>query len=538
MPNQQPPITVTYQPPAQIVTSLVTAKKVKVKVVFFSGTKREKTVPAELVGTDDLKDLALIKFEKFAEMPAPIEMGGESELIETMPVYIFGFPFGELLSGNKGNPSATIGRGSITSLPRNAEDEITHVQFDGSLNPGNSGGPVVDSKGRLIGVAKSHLVMDGSNTGINRAVPAGELVKALEGRVGTPHVELVGDDPEKTRQLKMQIDLIDPKGRIKDLLVHCVTGPAGPNMDLTNQSTVRLKVESGKAVGDVKLGGLWTGQMSYRTEYYREGSRRVVSEWRTLKIGKPPAKKEVAAQPPTPPKQTPPPASESAPPLKTPPPASQYAGLIGYWSFDDGSTRQPTEMSSQHHKTVAENVQAVEGIRGKAISFNGKDSFVDLGAKAPFNFVGGSSFTLACWIRTTKDQGTVFSFRNSKDDGADIDLSISDRRFELHVRGNEDIMPARLFGPYPIDDDRWHHVAVRREGGTVTLIVDGQYEDKSSHNDLRKPITTDWRFLGREMSWLTKSWVPEKYSLIGAIDEFCVFDRALSKDEILRLSGR
>jgi hypothetical protein len=70
-----------------------------------------------------------------------------------MPLFAFGFPFGEALARHKGNPAITVSKGSISSLRRDDGGELAIVQIDGELNPGNSGGPVVDAQGRLVGVA-------------------------------------------------------------------------------------------------------------------------------------------------------------------------------------------------------------------------------------------------------------------------------------------------------------------------------------------------------------------------------------------------
>ena len=228
------------------ITRVMTAEKAAVTVVFFSGTSKEKALRAEVVGTDDVKDLAILKIDKFDQLPAPLDMSGESQPIETMSVYIIGFPFGELLSSNKGNPSISIGRGSITGLPRNARDELSHVQFDGSLNPGNSGGPVVDSQGRLVGIAVSHFVLGSNSTGINKAIPALEVSKLLNGRVGTPHLQVVSKDGDGLH-VKVEFDLLDPAAKIKTVTLRYAPGDAPRNKDLDGKSSLPLKLEKQKS---------------------------------------------------------------------------------------------------------------------------------------------------------------------------------------------------------------------------------------------------------------------------------------------------
>src|SRR5262249_44599517 len=92
---------------------------------------------------------------------------------------MFGFPFGNALALNKGNPAVTVGKGSVSSIRLNDRGDVALVQIDGDLNPGNSGGPVVDEKGRLVGVAVAQI----RETRIGFAIPHAELTNMLGGRV-------------------------------------------------------------------------------------------------------------------------------------------------------------------------------------------------------------------------------------------------------------------------------------------------------------------------------------------------------------------
>ena len=102
-------------------------------------------------------DLAVLKVSGVKEMPEPIDYSHEPKLTETMPVYTFGFPFGEVLATGKAGPAITVGKGSISSLRLDDKGNLALVQIDGALNPGNSGGPVVDTQGHLVGVAAATI---------------------------------------------------------------------------------------------------------------------------------------------------------------------------------------------------------------------------------------------------------------------------------------------------------------------------------------------------------------------------------------------
>jgi serine protease Do len=72
-------------------------------LVFWSGTRQEQAVRAQVLGTDPDRDLALLKCTGVKDLPTPVDLSQKPELVETMPVYVCGFPFGKSLSTTKGN---------------------------------------------------------------------------------------------------------------------------------------------------------------------------------------------------------------------------------------------------------------------------------------------------------------------------------------------------------------------------------------------------------------------------------------------------
>jgi S1-C subfamily serine protease len=149
--------------------------------VFWRGTKKEQSYRAQVVASDRKRDLAILKLTGFKDLSNPIGMARSVNLRETMPVYVLGFPFGKNLATNKGNPAITIGKGSVSSIRRDERDEVALVQIDGALNPGNSGGPVVDTQGRLVGVAVATINPE-LGSGIGFAIPTSKLTALLEGK--------------------------------------------------------------------------------------------------------------------------------------------------------------------------------------------------------------------------------------------------------------------------------------------------------------------------------------------------------------------
>jgi hypothetical protein len=83
-------------------------------------------------------------------------------------------------------PSVSVNTGKITSL-RREDGRLALIQVDATVNPGNSGGPLPDSQGRVIGVIASGVQMFFGQSGVNFAIPVRRLKEFLD----TPHLALV-----------------------------------------------------------------------------------------------------------------------------------------------------------------------------------------------------------------------------------------------------------------------------------------------------------------------------------------------------------
>jgi len=136
----------------------------RVEVVVRSGEADEAKLTGTLLGIDRENDLAVLRVEAdLSQLPPPLPVASTAELVETQKVYIFGFPFGAQLGKN-----ITVSTSSISSLRRGSDGVLKQVQVNGGMNPGNSGGPVTDARGAVIGVSVAGI----SGTQINFAIPA------------------------------------------------------------------------------------------------------------------------------------------------------------------------------------------------------------------------------------------------------------------------------------------------------------------------------------------------------------------------------
>jgi len=125
-----------------------------------AGTPREYT--AAVVGTDADNDLALLKIDVH---PVPFfDLDRDATPRQGQLVLAYGSPMGLA-------QSASLGLVSALDRQLNSEDPRTYIQTDASMNPGNSGGPLVDLDGKLLGVNTMILSQSGGSEGLGFAVP-------------------------------------------------------------------------------------------------------------------------------------------------------------------------------------------------------------------------------------------------------------------------------------------------------------------------------------------------------------------------------
>ena len=147
----------------------------RINVQFSDGS----AYAAEVVGLDQDSDLAVIKVKRNPEELTPVTLGDSNEIRVGQLAITIGNPFGQEFTTTTGIVSAigrTIRAGdSHFSLPK-------VIQTDAPMNPGNSGGPLLDRQGQVIGVDAQIITRSGSNTGIGFAIPvniAKQVVPAL-----------------------------------------------------------------------------------------------------------------------------------------------------------------------------------------------------------------------------------------------------------------------------------------------------------------------------------------------------------------------
>lgn len=156
-------------------------------LVLRSGEIDEVAVAARVIRRDEDLDLVLLKTEHNNFEFTPLTISGEDDLRETDRVVAFGYPYGTALAlRSQVYPNITVIVGRVSSL-RKANGLLESIQLDASLNPGNSGGPVMNPRGEVAGVVRAGRV----GTGLMSTIPAGrlrEFLKAPEISVVVPEI--------------------------------------------------------------------------------------------------------------------------------------------------------------------------------------------------------------------------------------------------------------------------------------------------------------------------------------------------------------
>lgn len=148
-------------------------------------------VHAEIVGTDDGTDIALLRLTDPPDGLRPAPLGTSHDLVTGEWVVAIGNPFGYLLS----NPEPTVTAGVVSGVGRNiipGDGSRTYyldmIQTDASINPGNSGGALVNALGEVIGVNSSIISETGSNVGLGFAIPIDRARRVADELLQNGHV--------------------------------------------------------------------------------------------------------------------------------------------------------------------------------------------------------------------------------------------------------------------------------------------------------------------------------------------------------------
>jgi serine protease Do len=209
--------------------------------------------PAKVIGTDARTDVAVIKIEA-RDLPV-VSIGDPSELRTGEWVLAIGSPFG--LAN-----TATAGIVSATSRSVGAGSPVPFIQTDVAVNPGNSGGPLFNLSGEVVGINSMIFSQSGGYMGISFAVPIDEamqvrdqLVKhgrVVRGRIGVGAQDV---DAALARSFKLDrprgalVGFVDPEGPAQEAGIQ-----AGDVILKVNDKEIDQSSDLANNISDLKPG--------------------------------------------------------------------------------------------------------------------------------------------------------------------------------------------------------------------------------------------------------------------------------------------
>lgn len=150
---------------------------------------------AKVIGTDERTDVALIKIE--AKDMTPLVIGDPKQLKKGQWVLAIGSPFGL---------DSTVTAGIVSAIGRDTGEYLPFIQTDVAVNPGNSGGPLINLAGEVVGINSQIISRSGGFMGISLAIPIDEAMRVVDqlratgkvtrGRVGVQIGEVSKDVAE------------------------------------------------------------------------------------------------------------------------------------------------------------------------------------------------------------------------------------------------------------------------------------------------------------------------------------------------------
>ncbi|CAO2823395.1 unnamed protein product [Amaranthus hypochondriacus] len=178
-------IVTNYHVVAKLATDQSGQRFCKVSTVDTRGNRI--STEAKIIGFDQSYDLAVLKFDSQGKEFRPALLGTSSELRVGQNCFAIGNPYGY---------ENTLTTGVVSGLGReipspNGQAIRGAIQTDTAINAGNSGGPLIDSYGHVIGVNTATFTLKGTgmSSGVNFAIPIDTVVRTVPALIvyGTPY---------------------------------------------------------------------------------------------------------------------------------------------------------------------------------------------------------------------------------------------------------------------------------------------------------------------------------------------------------------
>ncbi|MBL7222799.1 MAG: trypsin-like peptidase domain-containing protein [Candidatus Brocadiae bacterium] len=547
----------------------------RVTLVISSGETGEREVEAKVLRVSDDVDLALLKVEGAGKPYSHLTLGSVDNLMETAEVMAFGFPFGEALAVNRGAyPSISVNAGRVTSLRRKG-GELSQIQVDAVLNPGNSGGPVLDAQGKVIGVVVTGVL----GMGVNFAIPVSRLRQfldrpeilfapptlkrnnqhdltefrarvvsllptsepltlqlTLKTRTGqTRHYDMkpIGDAhrveavpiPPRDGPLVLQVEAVYADGYVRGGVQDRVLKVGDRRTRLSEVRSLRFEPEAEVVLSDGKtLRGKVTGLDAVPITVGEQSMRCKLDDASMIEVDAPTALdavfctiiarqagKEVG-------RITAPAYVEGAVPSR---------GLVAYLSLDERGGDDAKDLSGNDNHARVVGARRVPGVRGRALSFGKDGDQLNAGNRPSLQFSG--NYTLMACVKP-EDSNTDSRFGDpiisKEDDYRGFQLTWDRRRGAFGILSSAGSIQM-AWGKGGKRNGEWYFVAGAFENGSAKVYVNGELESSVA-------IPRGWRANNREDLLFGSAvyGMNDDRHLRAVIDEIRIYNVALKPEEI------
>ena len=211
-----------------------------VSVKFWNG----KTFTARVVGTDASTDLAVLKVDAPVSELFPLSLGDSSKVLVGDNVVAIGSPFG--LEGTVTSGIVSALHREMTSPNRFAINDS--IQTDAAINHGNSGGPLLDAQGKVVGVTSQIESNSGGNEGVGFAIPSNTVRSIASQLISSGKAEhaflgvVLRDSSSQTGAAINQVRAGTPAARAGLRAGDVVTAAAGKR--ITSASELRATINA------------------------------------------------------------------------------------------------------------------------------------------------------------------------------------------------------------------------------------------------------------------------------------------------------
>ncbi len=204
-------------------------------------------------------------------------------------------------------------------------------------------------------------------------------------------------------------------------------------------------------------------------------------------------------------------------------------GLVSYWNFDEAQGNIAYDYSGNGSNGIIHETTRVDGISGRALSFDGRNDYVDFGDKAGLEIYNDWSFS--GWIKTADNSSEpiiiVKGMYTTYVAGYALVLNCGRIRFGLL---NINLNSGSISSNYPVNSGRWKHIAITRNGasGEVKIYIDGII-------DTTKILPAGSADAPSRYNFLMGVGEGSDNYFNGIIDEVRIYDRVLSAEEVKTL---